>query len=312
VTCSNKSADQPKISVITPSLNHGIYLRDTIESVLEQSYKDVEHIVVDGQSTDSTIDILREYPHIRWISEAEDPDEGIYEAYKKAFIMSRGEYIIQCCVSDGFLDKKWFERCVEILDQNREISLVWGFPQYMSEDGRLMKIAYSKFFDNPPPQEMNFLPFWLGTGFFFPEGNYMVRRNVFEKCFFEFKADVEFKKIVHVNFIYNFNVLGYLPFFLPVIANYARTHSNQRGQALLSVERPLSQKYYEHIKEYRLGIIKGRIKHYFRDGDGNIITELKETKLSSIRFKSIKHKILESPYMHLSLLELLKKILRKI
>jgi len=116
------SNQKPKISVITPSLNTATYLRDTIESVFAQTFKDYEFIVVDGGSTDGTIDILKEYPRISWISEKETDENTVLEAFRKAFTMSRGDYIIQCCVSDGFLSKKWFEMCHDKLEQDKEIS----------------------------------------------------------------------------------------------------------------------------------------------------------------------------------------------
>src|SRR4051812_24895688 len=90
---------RPMISVVTPSLNHGRFLRQTIESVAAQTFRSFEHIVVDGGSTDGTLAILQEFPHLRWVSER---DNHVVEAYQKAFDMARGRYIIQCCVSDGF------------------------------------------------------------------------------------------------------------------------------------------------------------------------------------------------------------------
>ena len=164
----------PKVSIFTAVKNGGRFLVDTIESVLNQTFKDYEHVIVDGASTDGTVDILKRYPHIRWMSE---PDSSAAEGFHKALRMCRGEYLFQCCVSDGFLDRKWFETCVDILDKDPDISMVYGFPQYMSEDGHLGRIAYSEFFDQPPPQKEAFLPFWLATRFFYPEGNYCVRRS---------------------------------------------------------------------------------------------------------------------------------------
>jgi glycosyltransferase involved in cell wall biosynthesis len=80
-------ADVPLVSIVTPSLNQGRYVEETIQSVLAQSYPRTEHIVVDGGSTDETLDVLRRYPHLKWISE---PDAGQADAVNKGFAMATG------------------------------------------------------------------------------------------------------------------------------------------------------------------------------------------------------------------------------
>lgn len=89
------SIDVPSVSIITPSFNHAAYIRQTIESVLSQDYPCIEHIVVDGGSTDGTAEILREYgdrypDRFRWVSE---PDRGQSHAFNKGLAMARGEFI---------------------------------------------------------------------------------------------------------------------------------------------------------------------------------------------------------------------------
>jgi glycosyltransferase involved in cell wall biosynthesis len=78
----------PLVSIVTPSLNQGGYLREAIESVRAQSYEPIEHIVVDGGSSDGTLEILREYDHLRWVSE---PDRGQSHALNKGFALAQGE-----------------------------------------------------------------------------------------------------------------------------------------------------------------------------------------------------------------------------
>src|SRR5437660_610944 len=63
----------PLVSVVTPSMNQGAFIEETIQSVLDQDYPRIEHIVVDGGSTDETVEVLRRFPSVRWISEG---DEG--------------------------------------------------------------------------------------------------------------------------------------------------------------------------------------------------------------------------------------------
>jgi len=88
-----------KISVITPSLNSSHYIKHAIESVLCQDYHNFEHIVVDGGSTDGTIDILKSYPHLHWISE---PDTGQSDAMNKGFRLSTGDIIVNLNADDFF------------------------------------------------------------------------------------------------------------------------------------------------------------------------------------------------------------------
>jgi glycosyltransferase involved in cell wall biosynthesis len=80
----------PLVSVVTPSLNQGRYLREAIESVRGQTHSPIEHIIVDGGSTDGTLDILAEYDSMRWVSE---PDLGQSHALNKGFALAEGEIL---------------------------------------------------------------------------------------------------------------------------------------------------------------------------------------------------------------------------
>jgi glycosyltransferase involved in cell wall biosynthesis len=80
-----------KISVITPCLNRVHLIGATVESVVAQDYSDFEHWIVDGGSSDGTLDQLKRYPHLRVVSE---PDRGVYDAINKGIRLATGEIII--------------------------------------------------------------------------------------------------------------------------------------------------------------------------------------------------------------------------
>jgi glycosyltransferase involved in cell wall biosynthesis len=90
-----------KISVITPCFNSGDTVEKAIDSVLCQDYTDYEHIIVDGVSTDNTLEILKKNNHLRWISE---PDNGQVEAMNKGFRMAKGDVIVYLNADDYFLE----------------------------------------------------------------------------------------------------------------------------------------------------------------------------------------------------------------
>ena len=83
-------ATLPTISVITPSFNSISTIRETIESARSQSYLNWEHLIIDGGSTDGTLEVLREYSHVKWMSER---DEGHYHAMNKGIERASGEIV---------------------------------------------------------------------------------------------------------------------------------------------------------------------------------------------------------------------------
>jgi glycosyltransferase involved in cell wall biosynthesis len=111
-----------KISIITPTLNHAKYIEDTILSVKNQDYSDFEHIIIDGGSTDSTLDILKKYPHLIWISEK---DTGQSNAINKGFKMASGD-ILAWINSDDYYEKNIFSQIVDFFENNKECYFLYG------------------------------------------------------------------------------------------------------------------------------------------------------------------------------------------
>jgi len=112
----------PLISVITPTLNRGGLIENAIQSVLNQNYPHVEHIIVDGGSTDETLEILAKYSHLKVISE---PDRGIADAMNKGIRESRGE-IIGILNSDDTYAEEILGEVGRIFAENPDVDTVAG------------------------------------------------------------------------------------------------------------------------------------------------------------------------------------------
>lgn len=104
----NKSNDTPLISIVTVVFNGEKNLEETIKSIINQSYKNIEYIIIDGGSTDSTIDIIKKYEDklSYWISEK---DNGISEAFNKGLKATKGDYVNFQGDGDGFVNDNVIE-----------------------------------------------------------------------------------------------------------------------------------------------------------------------------------------------------------
>jgi glycosyltransferase involved in cell wall biosynthesis/ADP-heptose:LPS heptosyltransferase/Flp pilus assembly protein TadD/predicted O-methyltransferase YrrM len=123
----------PSFSVITPSYNQGEYIEQTIRSVAEQDYPDVEHIVIDGGSQDATVGILKSYPHLRWLSEK---DRGQSDAINKGFRMATGD-IIAWINSDDWYEPGTFHLVAGFFRRHLELNVVMGNCNLVDEQGNV-------------------------------------------------------------------------------------------------------------------------------------------------------------------------------
>lgn len=114
----------PKISIITVVYNAVKTVEETIKSVLAQSYQNIEFLIIDGGSTDGTLDILKRYsnPKISWISE---PDKGIYDAMNKGIRMAKGEWIYFLGADDTFYNDQVLSDIFENPDY-ANVDLIYG------------------------------------------------------------------------------------------------------------------------------------------------------------------------------------------
>ena len=114
----------PKISIITPSFNQGQYIEQTIDSVLSQNYPNLEYIIIDGGSTDNTVEIIKKYEKYLkyWVSE---PDKGQSHAINKGFKMATGD-IIAWLNSDDYYLPEAFEFVAKKFEQNPNIDIIYG------------------------------------------------------------------------------------------------------------------------------------------------------------------------------------------
>ena len=120
----------PLVSIVTPSLNQGRFIRDTIESVLSQEYPGLEYIVIDGGSTDDTIEILRSYgDRLTWRSA---PDAGQADAVNSGFRLAKGE-ILGWLNSDDTYYPGAVKAAVGHLAANTDTAMVYGDACYIDE-----------------------------------------------------------------------------------------------------------------------------------------------------------------------------------
>lgn len=140
----------PRISIVTPSFNQAAYVEEALLSVKEQNYPNVEHIVIDGASTDGTVEILKRFSsqpgweHLGWISE---PDHGQGDALNKGFRMATGD-IIGWLNSDERYRRGCLQTAVDALSAHTSVDVIYGDYTWIDETGRIQQIRREIEFNN--------------------------------------------------------------------------------------------------------------------------------------------------------------------
>ena len=134
--------DQPLVSIITPSFNQARYIESTIRSVLGQDYPRIEYIIVDGGSTDGTVDVIKKYegkgevtPSLAWwVSEK---DKGQTDAINKGFARAKGD-ILAWIYSDDTYEPGAISAAVKYLQEHPEVGMVYADCNFINEEGNMI------------------------------------------------------------------------------------------------------------------------------------------------------------------------------
>ena len=130
---SKKNRKESLISVITVCLNAEGYIRQCLESVIDQNFDDYEYIVIDGGSTDNTWEIIKEYENslAYWHSK---PDRGLSHAFNQGLEQANGKWIIFLNSDDYFADSQVLNKCSSVLRTNPDQDVIFGQVQRVSRE----------------------------------------------------------------------------------------------------------------------------------------------------------------------------------
>lgn len=234
-----------KISIITATYNSGKTLRDTIESVLNQTYCDFEHLIIDGGSKDNTLEIIKEYEpkyngRLRWISE---PDRGLYDAMNKGIGMASGDVVGILNSDDFFTSNKILEILTSALEQSGA-DAVYGDIHFVNDDNldRCVRYYSSK----------GFRRWKMRMGWMPAHPSFYCRRSVYEKYGtfdIDFKIGADFENLLRLIFVNRIKAV-----YVPVDCVTMRT-GGASTQGLKSHRQILS----DHLRAYKKNKVKSNI-----------------------------------------------------
>ncbi len=177
------TSQSPLVSIITVVFNSEKLLDQTIQSIISQKYKNIEYIIIDGGSTDSTVDIIKKYKHevAYWISE---PDRGLYDAMNKGLAAAKGDYVWFINSGDRIYDdeilEKVFPKNVVLFD------IYYGQTMMIDEVGQVIGSRRLK-----PGRALNWRS--LKMGMLVSHQSFIVKRELapFYDLRFKFSADFD-------------------------------------------------------------------------------------------------------------------------
>ena len=173
-----------KVSIITVCYNSQKTIKDTINSVNDQTYKSIEHIFIDGKSKDKTIDIIKNNSNLNTILISEE-DNGIYDAMNKGINLASGEIIVILNSDDVFYENNTLSSIVEIFIRNQNTELIYGNLIITKKNKIIRRWNSGKYIKD------SFLKGWCPA-----HPAFIVKKNVYEKygsfnLKYKYAADIE-------------------------------------------------------------------------------------------------------------------------
>jgi glycosyltransferase involved in cell wall biosynthesis len=159
-----------KVSIITAAYNSAATIRDTLESVRSQDYKNIEHILVDGKSKDETVSIIKSFPHVaKCVSEK---DKGLYDAINKGITIATGDVIGILNSDDFFPDTKVISKIAATFKE-KQVDAVYGNVAFVKPGnlGKVVRLYSSK----------KFTPRKFAYGYMPAHPSFYVKKEVYDK-----------------------------------------------------------------------------------------------------------------------------------
>lgn len=125
-----------KISIITVTYHAEATLERTLQSVAQQTYPDIEHLIIDGASTDRTLEIARQYPHAIVFSE---PDKGLYDAMNKGLQRATGDYLCFLNAGDKLHSKETLAHIAASVSDDSSIGVIYGDTHIVDAQGQFLR-----------------------------------------------------------------------------------------------------------------------------------------------------------------------------
>jgi glycosyltransferase involved in cell wall biosynthesis len=189
-----------KISIITACYNNEQTIEDTLKSVQSQSYSNVEHIIIDGGSSDSTLEIIKEYPHISIV--VSEPDQGIYDALNKGLALATGDVLGFLHSDDYFSDTEVLATINTAFETNSSLDCTFGDIRFIKENGDTLRYYSSKKW-RPTQFRFGLMP--AHTSFF-------AKKKIYDQHQFDlqFRIAGDFEQLIRIIYI-NKASYKYLP-----------------------------------------------------------------------------------------------------
>lgn len=204
-----------KISIITVSYNSSQHIADTIKSVLSQTYSNIEYIIIDGNSSDNTVSIIKTYEikfgsRLKWISES---DKGLYDAMNKGIKMATGDIVGIINSDDFYHENDIVEKIANAFILDKNVEATFGDVRFVNPDNLDKTVRYYR--------SKNFKPWRFRFGFMPPHPTFFTYKKNFENFGYyrtDYKIAADYELLIR--FLYN-NKLRYK--YLPLDVMKMRT-----------------------------------------------------------------------------------------